>query len=185
MPESLFGRLVRAGRTVGVTLLVIVALIVRERRDLEYCGTGAWSSAQVIAEASISLAQLPPGDRAAALEKFRLDRRFLLTNHPVLVPSHGESMPLRLRVPMQGASSGNWVTTTWCRSVPREFAKNQSSRSARSHVAPIACLTSMDRAGPRPTCPQRLAGCRDPGPHGGRGSRGGEAFWRRASSMSA
>ena len=62
IPESLFGRLVLAlVAAVGVTLLVIVALIVRERRDLELLGTGAWSSAQLIAEASISLSQLNRG----------------------------------------------------------------------------------------------------------------------------
>lgn len=74
VPGSLFGRLMLAlVGAVGITLLVAVLLIVRERRDLALLGTGAWSTAQVIAETSASLAALPPAERAAALDKVQAE----------------------------------------------------------------------------------------------------------------
>ena len=59
LPQSLFGRLL-AGLlvAVGLTLIVIVVLIVRERRDLALWRSGAWSAASTIAEASIDLTEL-------------------------------------------------------------------------------------------------------------------------------
>lgn len=74
IPSSLFGRLMLAlVGAVGVTLLVAVLLIIRERRDLALLGTGAWSTAQVIAETSASLAAVPPADRPAAIEKVQAE----------------------------------------------------------------------------------------------------------------
>lgn len=71
MPQSLFGRLMVAlVGVVGITLLIVVALIVRERRDLALLGTGAWSTAQIIAETSIELAGLGGADREAAVQKY-------------------------------------------------------------------------------------------------------------------
>ncbi len=72
VPESLFGRLMLAlVAAVGITLLVAVLLIVRERRDLAFLGTGAWGTAQLIADTSTSLAGLPPFEREAAVAKLR------------------------------------------------------------------------------------------------------------------
>jgi signal transduction histidine kinase len=74
VPESLFGRLMLAlVGAVGVTLLVAVLLIVRERRDLALLGTGAWSTAQLIADTSVSLARLPPAEREAAVAKLEAE----------------------------------------------------------------------------------------------------------------
>ncbi len=79
VPASLFGRLMLAlVAAVGVTLLVAVLLIVRERRDLALLGTGAWSTAQLIADASVSLAQLPATEREAAIA--RLQRESISTD---------------------------------------------------------------------------------------------------------
>lgn len=74
VPESLFGRLMLAlVGAVGVTLLVAVLLIVRERRDLALLGTGAWSTAQLIADTSIALAGMPPTERQVAVAKLEAE----------------------------------------------------------------------------------------------------------------
>lgn len=75
LPQSLFGRLL--GALIAVlftTLLVIVVLILRERRDLALWGSGAWSSATTIAEASERLATLDPAARQVELENYRTRR---------------------------------------------------------------------------------------------------------------
>ena len=76
LPQSLFARLIGALLAVIViTLVAIVALIMRERRDLALWGSGAWSSATTIAEASQKLASLDPQERPAELEKYRTQPR--------------------------------------------------------------------------------------------------------------
>lgn len=76
LPQSLFARLIGALLAVMViTLVAIVVLIMRERRDLALWGSGAWSSATTIAEASEKLASLDPQDRRAELEKYRTQPR--------------------------------------------------------------------------------------------------------------
>jgi signal transduction histidine kinase len=76
VPQSLFARLI--GALLGVmivTLVLIVVLILRERRDLALWGSGAWSAAATIAEASEKLASLGPQARTAELEKYRTQPR--------------------------------------------------------------------------------------------------------------
>ena len=74
-PQSLFGRLVGALVAVlAVTLLLIVVLILRERRDLALWGSGAWNSATTIAETSERLAALEPDARRTELETYRTRR---------------------------------------------------------------------------------------------------------------
>lgn len=76
LPQSLFARLIGALLAVMViTLVAIVALIMRERRDLALWGSGAWSSVTTIAEASEKLASLDPEERPAELEKYRTQPR--------------------------------------------------------------------------------------------------------------
>lgn len=71
VPQSLFGRLMLAlVGVVGLTLLVVVALIVRERRDLALLGTGAWGTAQIIAETSASLSALEGPAREQAVQQY-------------------------------------------------------------------------------------------------------------------
>lgn len=75
LPQSLFGRLL--GALIAVlfgTLLIIVVLILRERRDLALWGSGAWSSATTIAETSERLAALDPDARRAEVENYRTRR---------------------------------------------------------------------------------------------------------------
>jgi signal transduction histidine kinase len=74
LPQSLFARLLAALVAVaGITLIVIVLLILRERRDLALWGSSAWSAAAVIAETSQQLAALDHRARHAAVEKFRAE----------------------------------------------------------------------------------------------------------------
>jgi signal transduction histidine kinase len=74
LPQSLFARLLAAlVGVISVTLVVIVFLIVRERRDLALWGSSAWTAATVIAETSEKLAKLEPTARNAAIEQYRTD----------------------------------------------------------------------------------------------------------------
>jgi signal transduction histidine kinase len=171
IPESLFGRLVLAlVAAVGVTLLVIVALIVRERRDLELLGTGAWSSAQLIAEASISLSQLNPGERTASLEKLRLET--LSTDQP----PRPRTEPRRIDT--------SAIARAYARRIERELGDDYVVQVSPSRVRegpviqvgadprrPDRSPESMDRAGPRSMGPQGSPGAGDPGQNGGRGPR--------------
>ena len=83
LPQSLFGRLL-AGLlvAVGLTLIVIVVLIVRERRDLALWRSGAWSAASTIAEASIDLTELDSEARRAQVEEYRTQRRLIENMRP-------------------------------------------------------------------------------------------------------
>jgi signal transduction histidine kinase len=72
LPQSLFGRLFAASLAVIVlTLLTVVLLIARERRDLAFLGTGAWNTTKVIADTSENLAKLRGSDREAAIGNLR------------------------------------------------------------------------------------------------------------------
>lgn len=75
LPRSLFGRLMGALVAVlAVTLLLIVVLILRERRELALWGSGAWSAASTIAETSARLAALDEAGRRAELASYRTRR---------------------------------------------------------------------------------------------------------------
>jgi signal transduction histidine kinase len=72
LPQSLFGRLFAASLAVIVlTLLTVVLLIARERRDLAFLGTGAWNTTKMIADTSENLARLRGPDREAAIGNLR------------------------------------------------------------------------------------------------------------------
>jgi signal transduction histidine kinase len=76
VPQSLFARLIGALLAVmAITLVAIVVLIMRERRDLALWGSGAWNSATTIAAASEKLASLDPEERRAELERYRTQPR--------------------------------------------------------------------------------------------------------------
>lgn len=80
LPQSLFARLLMALiSAISLALLIVVALIMHERRELALLGSGAWSAADNIAEASTDLAKMQPDTRIAELEKYRTQR--LLVDH--------------------------------------------------------------------------------------------------------
>ncbi len=71
IPQSLFGRLMVALLgVVGITLLIVVVLIVRERREFALLWSGGWGTAQIIAETSASLWALKGADREQALQRY-------------------------------------------------------------------------------------------------------------------
>jgi signal transduction histidine kinase len=71
-PDTLFGRLLAALLgAVGLTLLVIVLLIVRERRDLIFRGSETAALVAAIAATSESLAALPADARATEIQRLR------------------------------------------------------------------------------------------------------------------
>src|SRR4029079_12103237 len=78
VPQSLFGRLFTAlVGVVIVTLLIVVVLIARERRDLAFLGTGAWNTTKAIADTSVTLSRLAGAERAAAIQNLH-ERPLLL-----------------------------------------------------------------------------------------------------------
>jgi signal transduction histidine kinase len=78
LPDTLFARLFAAIVAVlGATLLIIVVLIVRERRELALLESGTGAFATAIVETSEDLARLPRPERAQASASLR-ERRLLL-----------------------------------------------------------------------------------------------------------
>jgi signal transduction histidine kinase len=76
LPQSLFGRLFLAiVAVVATTLLIILALIVRERREFALLESGAGLSVSSIAEIVEQLALLSPPEREQALDELRERRR--------------------------------------------------------------------------------------------------------------
>lgn len=75
VPQTLFGRLFAATVAVIATaLLLIVLLVVRERRELAFNESGSGAAAARIVEVSQALARLPREERDAMLEQLRPDR---------------------------------------------------------------------------------------------------------------
>lgn len=75
-PDSLFARLFLAIiGVVAITLLVLLALIVRERREFSLLESSAGSSLTSVANTVEDLARLPPPERARLLAELREQRR--------------------------------------------------------------------------------------------------------------
>ena len=75
LPETLFGRLFAATvAVVAVALLVLLSLVLRERRELAFTESGSGAAAASIVEVSQQLARLPPEQRDEMLEQLRADR---------------------------------------------------------------------------------------------------------------
>lgn len=76
LPQSLFGRLVGALLgVIGITLLIIVLLILRERHELELWSSGSSTTTRSIVEITTSLAQLPPAERQVAIAEYAASTR--------------------------------------------------------------------------------------------------------------
>lgn len=75
LPQSLFGRLLMALlSTIGMALLIVVVLIVHERREIALLGSGMGSAADDIAEVSTYLAGLEQQRRDVELDEYRTRR---------------------------------------------------------------------------------------------------------------
>lgn len=93
LPQSLFARLLSGLiAAIGIALIVIVVLIVRERRDLAMWRSGAWSAANNIAEASVELAKLDSQTRHARVEEYRTQRRLVEHVQPRAIPQPRKEM---------------------------------------------------------------------------------------------
>jgi signal transduction histidine kinase len=74
VPDTLFGRLISAVLgVVAVAVLVVVVLIVRDRRELLFAGSEAEAIATTIAEAVTQLAALSGDARAAEIERLTME----------------------------------------------------------------------------------------------------------------
>jgi signal transduction histidine kinase len=83
LPQSLFARLLTGMiAVIGLALLIIILLIVHERRDLALWSSGTWSAADNIASASAELARLDPVARKVQMEDFRTQRRLVENMRP-------------------------------------------------------------------------------------------------------
>jgi len=72
VPESLFGRLLTALlAAIGITLVIVVALLLRERRDLLFSGSETAVLVETIAGTSSALSRLSGDERAAEIERLR------------------------------------------------------------------------------------------------------------------
>lgn len=93
LPQSLFGRLLMALLSaIGLALLVIVALILHERRELALLTSGAWSTADNIAATSAELAKLDPHSRGEEIEEYRTRRIMIERRHMHRPPRRREDM---------------------------------------------------------------------------------------------
>ncbi len=158
VPQSLFGRLMLAlVGVVGLTLLVVVVLIVRERRDLALLGTGAWGMAQVIADTSVSLSELAPDARATAVAKFRSE-------------SISTDDPPRPRPPPRRTDT-EAVARAYANRIQKELGSRYVVQvtPARLRDEPVIQVGSGPRRGDRPPGPPEGDG---PGRGGFQGERG-------------
>jgi signal transduction histidine kinase len=72
VPESLFGRLLTALlAAIGITLIIIVALLLRERRDLLFSGSETAAIVDIVASTADALAALSGDARAAEIARLQ------------------------------------------------------------------------------------------------------------------
>ena len=75
LPETLFGRLFAATvAVVAMALLVLVSIVLRERRELAFSESGSSAAAANIVELSQQLAGVPREQRDSMLAQLRDDR---------------------------------------------------------------------------------------------------------------
>lgn len=75
LPETLFGRLFAATlAVVAIALLSLLAIVLRERRELAFSASGSSAAVANIVEVSQQLARLPHEQRDAVLAQLRADR---------------------------------------------------------------------------------------------------------------
>jgi signal transduction histidine kinase len=150
LPQSLFARLLGALLAViGITLLVIVVLIVRERNDLVLLGSGAWGAASAIADTSTDLAAMNPEARSTALQKFR--------NDPVVVDDERPRRPPQRRQDIEA--------------IERAFVERVRRQLGNDYRVSIAPAEHRSPSVVRVVSAWRLDS-RGPGAHGDRGHSG-------------
>ena len=82
-PDTLFGRLLGAMlAAIGVTLVVIVALLLQERRDSLFSRTDTAAVVTAIATSAKTLAGLPPTERAQAVARLQRESLTVAGQYP-------------------------------------------------------------------------------------------------------
>lgn len=132
LPDTLFGRLfVATVGVIGAMLLVIVLLIVRERRELALLDSGAGSSANTIAETSQYLAGLSRQERDDARIKLREQR---------LTPDDVRPPPSRLQNKERAALERAFAAHLQRHLGPDFEVSTGPPRARRSEVIPLHVL---------------------------------------------
>jgi len=123
VPDTLFGQLISALlAVVAITMLIFVALVVRERRAFLFSGGEAGAIANEVAETSIALAALPLDARAAEIAR--------LAAEPITISRSGD-----LRQPLD----------------PNDYAAELSSlRSRLERALPLGYAVALRPARPAP-----------------------------------
>ena len=140
VPDTLFGQLISALlAVVAITMLIFVALVVRERRAFLFSGGEAGAIANEVAETSIALAALPLDARAAEIAR--------LAAEPITISRSGD-----LRQPLD----------------PNDYAAELSSlRSRLERALPLGYAVALRPARPAPRSADAIRiRTQAPGPHG-------------------
>jgi signal transduction histidine kinase len=165
LPQSLFARLLTGLlAAVGTALIIIVLLIVRDRRDLALWGSGAWSAASTIAQISNEVATADGREREALLRKYQSGPVILQERTPEEVRSaqFEEAFKRRQREIEQ-------IERTFERRVRRQLGDDYSvlvTRGSRPGRHVIRLVSNPERALPSQSEPMR------PGPGPRRGVAG-------------
>lgn len=108
LPQTLFGRLFAAiVAVIGTTLLVMVLLVVHERRELAFAESGAGATAASIVQTSTHLARLSADQRTRAIDELRAQ--------PILI----DRMPPRRPMPPREDSAA--AERAFAREVQRQL----------------------------------------------------------------
>jgi signal transduction histidine kinase len=150
VPDTLFGRLISAVLgVVAVALLVIVALVVRERSELLFAGSEAEAIATTIADTTSQLAALSADARTAEIE--RLTRESLVISRPAR-SSGGPGGP---GGPMSGGPMSPGDFTAALATLPARLAVHLGSgyrvevRNVRAQPRGDAIRVRIERRGDR------------------------------------
>jgi signal transduction histidine kinase len=149
LPDSLFGRLMTALlAVVGVTVLTIVVLIIRERQDLAFRGSSTQDLVQLIAETSKSLGDMPRVGRAEELS--RLQRESLPFGRRLerVPPSEQDSAALQRWFREFGERLGRQLGSTYRVDVRLMMPGETANLIRIGAEAQVARMLRQDEVGP-------------------------------------
>ena len=166
VPGSLFGRLLAAMlAAIGVTFVIVVGLLLEERRDTLFSGSETAAVVTAIAGAAESLAALPAAERVAAIERLQRDS----------LPVEGRFQPPR---PGQEADDMRTIARLVRSRLERELGRGYQVRIAAAQPGPADVIrVGRERFGREPPPRSSEFGPGGPEPRGdrfrGRGGPGG------------
>ncbi|HEY8537763.1 MAG TPA: ATP-binding protein [Steroidobacteraceae bacterium] len=148
VPDSLFWRLfVAILGVVIVTLLIILGLIVRERREFALLGPAANAAISNIAESIESLAKRPPEERTQAIEELREQRRSLQDLRRARITARRESREILERAIVtrlqETLGSDFEVRAIGSERLPRRFVVLDDDRGGEIGAAAAAAAADL------------------------------------------